>query len=56
MPPKVAEWLMNENISHFGDNHRNTSGDINSLFRPFNINSMKVCYKKKKFALKFNTS
>lgn len=38
MPPKVADWLMEEaNI----EGHHSGS-DINSLFRPFNMNCMKV--------------
>lgn len=37
MPPKVADWLMEEaNI----DSHH-SGNDINSLFRPFNMNCMK---------------
>lgn len=40
MPPKVANWLLSEGRD---EGTRNPSGgDINSLFRPFNMSSMKV--------------
>ncbi|KAK9508596.1 hypothetical protein O3M35_006123 [Rhynocoris fuscipes] len=40
MPPKVADWLMEE--AKIEDNARHNSGsDINSLFRPFNMSCMK---------------
>lgn len=46
MPPKVAAWLLQEGClgddeAASGDGHRRgSSGDIRSLFRPFNMNAM----------------
>jgi len=46
MPPKVAAWLMSEGglgeeeIGNGEGHRRGSSGDIRSLFRPFNMDAM----------------
>lgn len=44
MPPKVADWLMSEGSATSREIgvKKNNKGDINCIFRPFNMHVMEV--------------